>query len=255
MNSSCSKLKLNVNLKHQNDISCFEKQEMIKEKVLTGEYKTLFRKYYNLIQEKVKDIELKRFYKDMEIITFDEFFKNFALGNFGKIANSFSSNKDYVKDYYDFFSKNGRFDKECFKEFYFLYYLEGQLLIADKHPTLSSKFSNFDSINDGKPDDLTMDIYNAAEKLTDTLFHMSGLNDLSLVSIDNFMKLLHKTHLYKKIKKNVNLANEFDNDAIRSFKFFLENTNSVNLKGNEFLSRPEFVILYASLFGKESRNI
>lgn len=75
---------------------------------------------------------------------FAAFFKVFKNGHYGKIAEEISGSEDYVKSYWNYFKKDNKetMTEKEFTKFMGLYYLEGNLLVNEIHPTLSQFFDN-----------------------------------------------------------------------------------------------------------------
>jgi hypothetical protein len=113
--------------------------------------------YYELKQDliiknyvtKVKDY-VKKFFLEHKVtgeqknsINFQLFWKAFKEGKYGQIATELAGSEDYVKSYwFHFTSDKTKMTEVEFTKFIGLYYLEGELLVAEKHPTLTEFFPN-----------------------------------------------------------------------------------------------------------------
>merc|ERR1712151_905066 len=87
---------------------------------------------------------------DKNSIKFEFFFKAFKQGNYGKIAPELAGSEDYVRSYWNYFQTKKGSDKmseKDFTKFMGLYYLEGELLIIEAHPTLTEFFPNEHNVN------------------------------------------------------------------------------------------------------------
>lgn len=99
--------------------------------------------------QRVKDY-VSKFFLDHKIsatdrnsISFQLFWKAFKEGKYGQIATELAGSEDYVKSYWFHFTSNETKMTEVeFTKFIGLYYLEGELLVAEKHPTLTEFFPN-----------------------------------------------------------------------------------------------------------------
>lgn len=97
---------------------------------------------------KIKEI-VNVIFKENNVTKTDEidyalFTKVFKGGNYGKIATELANSDDYVHSYWDYFV-NGNdtvMNESDFTLFMGLYYLEGELLLTEQHPTLTDFFPN-----------------------------------------------------------------------------------------------------------------
>jgi hypothetical protein len=81
---------------------------------------------------------------------FQEFFEFFKSGTYAKVAEELGRSEDYAKSYFYHFINDDNRDYmtvEEFTKFLGLYYLEGQLLVTEAHPTLTEFFPNDHFIN------------------------------------------------------------------------------------------------------------
>lgn len=77
-------------------------------------------------------------------VDFALFSQIFSTGHYGEIAREFGGSEDYIKSYWNYFKvgKGTEMNEEDFTRFMGIYYLEGELLVAELHPTLSDFFPN-----------------------------------------------------------------------------------------------------------------
>jgi hypothetical protein len=87
--------------------------------------------------------------KDQNEINFSLFWLAFKEGRYGEVASDLAGSEDYVKSYWTHFVTKGSktMTEAEFTRFIGLYYLEGELLVEEKHPTLSEFFPNEHNIN------------------------------------------------------------------------------------------------------------
>ena len=87
-----------------------------------------------------------------DAIKFSIFNTVFNKGNYGQIAPELAGSEDYVRSYWNYFKNNNSetMTEKEFTKFMGLYYLEGELLVTETHPTLSQFFPNEHNIREVK---------------------------------------------------------------------------------------------------------
>merc|ERR1712032_49135 len=110
----------------------------------------IIKNYVIRVEDEVAKIFDKNDLVDRNKIKFEFFFKAFKQGNYGKIAPELAGSEDYVRSYWNYFQTKKGSDtmtEKDFTKFMGLYYLEGELLIIEAHPTLTEFFPNEHNVN------------------------------------------------------------------------------------------------------------
>merc|ERR1712222_21145 len=110
----------------------------------------IIKNYVIRVEDEVAKLFDKNDLVDRNNIKFEFFFKAFKQGRYGKIAPELAGSEDYVRSYWNYFitkkDSNSMTEKE-FTKFMGLYYLEGELLVIEAHPTLTEFFPNEHNVN------------------------------------------------------------------------------------------------------------
>lgn len=108
----------------------------------------IIKNYVEKVKELVEEAMIKH---EVTEITFEFFTTVFKEGNYGQIAYDLGESEDYVKSYWNYFSSETTtiMTVEQFTKFMGLYYLEGELLVEDIHPTLTLFFKNEHNVSKG----------------------------------------------------------------------------------------------------------
>lgn len=189
-----------------------------------------------IIEKKVNKIESSGAFKDINKITFEEFFSFFKKQKFSKIAPDLGEDEKYVRGYFDHFvdPDSKELTRPNFIQLYGLLFLETQLLIVGIHPTLSYKYLNRDNFKPSKNIDLVFYAFQGTSLMTDKIFKIYGLNDNSLVKKPLLYKIFENTHLYQYIKDTPGLIEKYHKYIDNSYDFFLEDESKDGLNKNEF---------------------
>jgi hypothetical protein len=157
----------------------------------------------NLIIEnyvtKVKSITKKVLLKFPTIntsdINFATFWQIFKEGNYGKIAIELAGSEDYVRSYFDYFKgKDGKLTENNLLHFMGLYYMEGELLVEEIHPTLSFFFKNEHNIAETKGCKVALAFWYLTDSLTKKIFVEFKWGDDKVIDREEIFTILVKTH-------------------------------------------------------------
>merc|ERR1711957_5849 len=109
----------------------------------------IVKNYVIKIQDDVNKIFKIHKDQDRNAIKFEFFSQIFKKGSYGQIAPELSGSEDYVRSYWNYFTKKDSktMTEKEFTKFMGLYVLEGELLVTETHPTLSEFFPNEHNIS------------------------------------------------------------------------------------------------------------
>merc|ERR1712151_22748 len=107
----------------------------------------IIKKYVEKIKAEVQTVYIANKHVQTDAISFTLFWKIFKEGRYGKIATELANSEDYVRAYWGYFTQEATMTHVQFTRFMGLYYLEGDLLTIERHPTLTQFFPNEHNIN------------------------------------------------------------------------------------------------------------
>ena len=132
----------------------------------------IIKNYVIRIQDQVNKLFEANSALDRKNIKFDFFWKTFKSGHYGEIAPELAGSEDYARSYWNYFVKpNSQVMTEVeFTKFMGLYYLEGQLLIGEIHPTLTKYFPNEHNVNNRLGCSIGLAFWNLTSELLQRIF-------------------------------------------------------------------------------------
>lgn len=134
---------------------------------------------------------------DIENITFKQFWTIFKNGNYGKIACDLADSEDYVRSYFNYFSIEGKMTRNELVQFMGLYYLEGELLIEEIHPTLSKFFPNDHEIENRKSCRVSIAYWELVNILLEKIYIKFNWDDDTSIIKKEIFEILVNTHTGK----------------------------------------------------------
>jgi len=132
-----------------------------------------------------------------ENITFAQFWQIFKNGNYGKIACDLAASEDYVRSYFKYFSVNGKMTRAELVQFMGLYYLEGELLIDESHPTLSRFFPNDHNIARRRSCKVALAYWELVNVLLEKIYIKFSFTTTTSITKKEIFKILIQTHTGK----------------------------------------------------------
>lgn len=163
--------------------------------------------YYDLKQEliirnyviRIKDecdtiYEVNKYTKRDEI-TFQFFWQVFREGKYGQIAPELAGSEDYVRAYWNYFTSGEKMTEDEFIRFMGLYYLEGELLIIEKHPTITEFFPNEHNVMRHKGCDVALAYWALVSELMHRIFVQFKWSQTSkVITVSEIFTILTNTH-------------------------------------------------------------
>jgi len=134
---------------------------------------------------------------DRENITFQQFWTIFKNGNYGKIACDLADSEDYVRSYFNYYSIKGKMTRNELVQFMGLYYLEGELLIDESHPTLSKFFPNDHEIARRKSCKISLAYWELVNVLLQKIYVKFSWDVTTTIKKKEIFKILIQTHTGK----------------------------------------------------------
>ena len=130
--------------KHQTPVTPSSDQECQELKYFDLKLNVVGNKYLKKIHKIVNLIFKQNNVTKKDEIEYSLFSKVFKEGKYGKIAVELSKSEDYIHSYWDYFvhENDKTMTQSDFEKFMGLYYLEGELLVTEQHPTLTEFFPN-----------------------------------------------------------------------------------------------------------------
>jgi hypothetical protein len=151
---------------------------------------------------KIESTVIKLFKESTDVIetdiTFEQFWRFFKNGNYGKIACELSDSEDYVRSYFDFFlNEEGKMTYKTFVQFMGLYFLEGELLVMEIHPTLSPLFPNEHNISKSKGCRISLAYWELVNFLLQKIYIQFKWEESRPISKEEIFSILENTHTGK----------------------------------------------------------
>merc|ERR1712032_118570 len=187
-------------------------------------------------------------FKDFDInnITFKQFKKIFKTGNYGKVAEDLAESDDYVRSYYNYFSKNQKMSIKEFTHFMGLYHLEGELLVEDNHPILSKFFKNEHEVGKRRGCKIAIAYWELVNNLLKKIYLKFQWTDSTIIKKKEILETLISTkkgHCWLKMNKECKFFDEF---ISKSLGFFNETSGR-----NKGLTVHENKMAYSTFLFKD----
>lgn len=149
--------------------------------------------YVKKIRIVVRDIFKENKDLNKNHITFEQFWMIFKKGKYGQIAHELSHSETYVRSYYNYFKKNDKMNEADLFQFMGLYYLEGELLVEDQHPTLSKYFSNEHEVSDRFGCNITIAFWDLVNKMLLNIYVKYNWDHKTMIGRKEIFSILIET--------------------------------------------------------------
>jgi len=181
-------------------------------------------------------------------LKFSQFWEIFRKGNYGEIASDLADSEDYVKSYFNYFKNEHTFKMTIFEltQFMGLYFLEGELLVENKHPYLSHFFPNEHEVNDKIACEVTTAFWMVINRYLRNIYVSFNWGDNTLITKREIFQILIQTKTGKCLLISDKLCRFFDNFVSKAFGFF--SMKSGKKKG---LSVEENKLLFSSFLFRD----
>jgi hypothetical protein len=160
----------------------------------------IIKNYVIRIEDEVNKIFDKDAILDRNHIKFDYFFKVFKGGKYGQVAPELAQSEDYVRSYWNYFvTKNSEsMTEKEFTKFMGLYFLEGDLLVTESHPTLTPFFKNDHHVNRRIGCNVAIAFWKLSSELLQRIFieFKWNINDQTITKSE-ILTILTNTHTGK----------------------------------------------------------
>lgn len=161
----------------------------------------IIKNYVEKIKDEVAKVLLEFKITEKDTVSFAIFWKIFRNGKYGKVATELSGSEDYVRSYWAYFTTKASMSTMTYVEFtrfMGLYYLEGELLVTESHPTLTEFFKNEHNISKRKGCNIALAYWALTTELLHRIFiEFKWSTVTKVITVSEIFTIITNTHAGK----------------------------------------------------------